>query len=599
MAKNKTPQPPRPLLDALLRPRTVQVVGRRSPADQIRVGKKIARRDGPVDLVLIASSRNISAPVNRAALQAQAVVVLPGGELARADHERHRAAVLGPDGGVWSPIVGAGIAAPAFHTLERRPTLVVTQNRAAAHQILRAAASRGLRLLGAVCTGGGHSPTSWTDLVTAAAAQDPAPVVLVQLQQPVPLSALTEVARLNQDMVLVLPRSRPLAGEAFRGTPVDQAVVARALGLTVVHAIPEAVEASFLLGRGVRRHGAVVRAVAASAEEAVLLEDALGRCGVCARLVSHTPASTKRQKGSPPAADRVDCNLLGGEPPAREAPAALSLALDGAVVPGPGRAVEATLRALASLQAPGQWRPDQTLRRPRVGRAEAQRLLDGWRASLNELQAKELLRCYGLNGPAEELVTSASGVSRMAREIGFPVAVKAVGPQLQGRMPRGAVALGVSNESSVRQAFREVVNACGALHPAPLLEGVLVSAMLDLPAFLQIDLVWSSPSPPLLLARACVAHLHAPTRALVCPASMQGCRDLAAALLVQAQLSAKPAPVNHLARFLSHLSWMGADLDGRMRWLRLDTVSPPDARTPPLVIDGYGEQTESLRAPEY
>ena len=575
------------------------MVGRRRPADQVRVGQKATRRDGPVDLLLIASSKNISASVKRSAPRAQAVVVLPDGALARGDQDRHSTPVLGPGGAIWSPTVGAGIAAPAFRAVERRPTLIVTQSRAAANQLLRASVSRGLRLLGAVCTGGGQSPTSWSDLVSAASALDPAPVVLLHLQQPVSLSALAQVARLDQDVVLVLPRPCSIAGIACQGTPVDQATVARALGLTVVHAIPEAVEASFLLGRGVRRHGAVVMALANSGDEAALVEDALDRNGLSARIDPHAPASTKRKRGGFSTADRVDCLLLGGEPPRRKTRAAVSLALDGAVVPAPGRAVEATLRALASLQAPARWRPDQTLRRPRVGRAEAQRLLDGWRRPLNELQAKELLRCYGLNGPVEQLATSASGVSRMAREIGFPVAVKAVGPQLRGRQPHGAVALDVTTESSARQAFREVINACGVIDPAPLLEGVLVSAMADLPASLDIDLVWSPRSPPLLLARSCVAHLQAPPRALVCPASTEGCTDLAAELLDQAQLPARPAPLRHLARFLSHLTWLGADLDGRMSWLRLDTVSPPTAHTPPLVIDVYGEQNESLRAPAY
>ena len=181
------------------------------------------------------------------------------------------------------------------------------------------------------------------------------------------------------------------------------------------------------------------------------------------------------------------------------------------------------------------------------------------------------------------------------------MSVKAVGPGLHQRLSRGAVALDVDNESAARQAFREVANACGVLEPAPMMEGLLVSAMAALPATLDCTEAWPPGCPPLLMASVRVAHLqhlHGLPLVLACPASEDSCETTATELLLRGQLDHGPARVGHLARFLSRLSWLGADLDGRMRWLRLDTVSPPTARTPPLVIDGCGDQIESFRAPE-
>lgn len=593
--KDKTPHPLPTLLDALLRPRTVHLVGRRGAADLIRVDTKKARRSGPVDLAVIASSSNMAASLDRAAARARAVVVLPVGPQAKAELHDHQAAVLGPGSGVWSPAVAAGIEAAAFRPRERRPTLVVTRSRVSAQHLLRAASGRKLRLQGAICTGGDAGSTSWIDVVEAAAALDPAPVVLVQLQRCVTLADLARVASLEADVVLVLGRPHPLAGLDAPVPDPDQAVAARALGLAVVKTVDQAVEAAFLLGRGVRRGGAVVRAVASNPEETVLLEDGLWRNGV--RAYVDPPGARRKSKGSRTATDRVDCLVLGGGPIREDA--AVCLTLDGGTTPRPGRAVEATLGALAALQAPRRWRPGQSRRRPRVRVGEARRLLDGWRCSLHELQVKELLGCYGLRGPEAELATSSSGAGRLARDLGFPVAVKAVGPQLRERQTRGMVALDVQNESAVRQAFREVVNACAAEDPSPLLEGVLVSAMVDLPAALDCTLCWSPRSPALLLARSRIAHLSAPPLVLLCPATTEDCLDLAGELLRGIKRPDSGAPARYLARFLSRLSWLGADLDGRMRWLRLDTVSPPTAHTPPLVIDGYGEQLESLRAPQY
>ena len=580
------------MLDSLLRPRTVKVVGRRRLADPIRVGKKLLRGAGPAELVLIASSSNISASVARAAAHAGAVVVLPATGGSVEGLHGHPAAVLGPGAGVWSPTVRAGISAPPFRVQERRPTLVVTQSRAAAQHLMGAASGRKLRLSGAICTGAGGGPTSWIAVVEAASTLDPAPVILLQLQRRVTVAALARVAALEADVVLMLGRPLPLAGLDGPLPRPDQADAARALGLVVVRTAQEAVEASFLLGRGVRRRGAVVKAVAAGEDEATQLQDALWRGGVDADL-----APPARIPGGRAAARRVDCLLLGGAPATEHA--AVCLTLESGFTPAPGQAVEATLGAVAALQGSAGWRPGRSPRRPRVRVAEARRLLDGWPGALHELQVKELLRCYDLLSPSEELVSSSSGASRAARRIGFPVAVKALGPQLQQRQPREMVALDVRNESAVRQAFREVINACGALAPSPLLEGVLVSAMVPLPAALDCALCWTPQSPALLLARGRVAHLSTPPHVLFCPAAVEDCEGLSAELLHGIHLPDVGAHARHLARFLSRISWLGADLQGRMRWLRLDTISPPTARRAPLVIDGYCEQTESFRAPEF
>ncbi len=574
----------RGLLDWLLRPRSVRVVGRRRPADKLQFNKRLAKARGAVELVVVAGARCAPATVNKAAAAARAVVVLPSSGTDACALTDCEAAVLGPGSGLWSPSLAAGVETQGRRGRERRPVLVVTTTRAAASQALRAAQGRGLRLLGAVCTGPDDGPISWADVVTEAAFRDPAPVVLVHLQCPVTAAALARVAALEADVVLVDGVPEPVAGLNDAAPTLVPEMVARALGLVVVDSMAEAAEAAFLLGRGVRRHGATVLGVARDLEEAALLEDALRRGGVTADIEDQTHG------------ERVDCLLqLGaGEVPAGHA--AVRLAMDGDPTPAPHRATEATLWALSALQTPRRWRPNEALRRPRVRAAEARHLLDGWRAALDELQVKELLRCYGLRGPAEELTSSASGASRAARDLGFPVAVKAVGPGLTRRLPRGMVALNVDNESAVRQAFREVANACGALDPAPLLEGVLVSALAPLPATLDFHLVWPPHSPPLLVAVVRVAHLGG-VRLLPCPAGPEACEATAGDLLLRGDLARGPAQTRHLARFLSRLSWLGADLDGRMRWLRLDTVSPPAARTPPLVIDGCAEQNEGFRAP--
>ena len=572
---------------ALLRPQTVRIAGRRGAGMVIRVEGGMLRKSGAAELVLIAGHRGLKRALNKAAAGARAVVVLP-----RQDHQEvippasREVPVLGPGSGIWSPVVQAGVAAPGHTAQQRRGCLLVTRSRALAAQLVGVAAARGLCIEGVVCTGCDR-PVSWVDVAVAAAELDPSPVVIAAPGPPATIDDLGRLAGVQAEMVL-------LAGP---GSATSQRSMARALGLTVTRSACEAAEVAFLLGCGVRRGGATVQLVAADEDQAEVLRQAAAGAGV--ELEGCTVLAGKRGRPGHRGAGRLDCLLYGPGVDLVRRQAAVELQWDGGFLPGPAQAVDSTLAALATLQAPALPAPGTALRRPRVSVARARRLLDGWGSLLDELQVKELLDCYGLKGPAESLASSSSGASRMAREIGFPVAVKPVGPQLRDRRSRGAVALGVGNESGVRQAFREVVNACAAMVPPPLLEGVLVSAMAEVPWFLDCSLIWPDHGPPLLSVEPRAGHLRLAPVMLACPAPEGHCQQAAARLLQRSQVSPNKSLLVRLSRFLWRLTWLGLDLVGRMRWLRLDTVSPPTSRTSPLVLDGYGEQTEGMRAPAY
>ena len=133
----------RGLLDWLLRPRSVRVVGRRRPADKLQFNKRLAKARGAVELVVVAGARCAPATVNKAAAAARAVVVLPSSGTDACALTDCEAAVLGPGSGLWSPSLAAGVETQGRRGRERRPVLVVTTTRAAASQALRAAQVRG------------------------------------------------------------------------------------------------------------------------------------------------------------------------------------------------------------------------------------------------------------------------------------------------------------------------------------------------------------------------------------------------------------------------------------------------------------------------
>lgn len=109
--------------------------------------------------------------------------------------------------------------------------------------------------------------------------------------------------------------------------------------------------------------------------------------------------------------------------------------------------------------------------------AKAKRLLSSGKP-LSEHSAKQLLRTYGIRVPREQLVTSAAAAVRAAGLIGYPVVMKACGPQLPHKSDLGLVKLGLRSASQVRDAYREITDAAKEAG-AGRLEGVLVCQQVD------------------------------------------------------------------------------------------------------------------------
>ncbi|MEV0368460.1 acetate--CoA ligase family protein [Streptomyces sp. NPDC050636] len=96
---------------------------------------------------------------------------------------------------------------------------------------------------------------------------------------------------------------------------------------------------------------------------------------------------------------------------------------------------------------------------------------------LSEHAAKQLLRAYGIRVPREQLVTSAAAAVRAASLVGYPVVMKASGPQLAHKTELGLVKVGLTSASQVRDAYRELIDI--ARYEDVPLDGVLVCQMIE------------------------------------------------------------------------------------------------------------------------
>jgi acetate---CoA ligase (ADP-forming) len=140
---------------------------------------------------------------------------------------------------------------------------------------------------------------------------------------------------------------------------------------------------------------------------------------------------------------------------------------------------EAAASALAKLTSYGEWRrrppgavPAFTDIRAEDARAVVERASargGGW---LSPKEVHDLFAAAGIPVAKARFVASADEAVKAAAAIGYPVAVKAAGPTIIHKTERGGVALGLSDEAAIRQAYTGMLDRLGRD-----LTGVLVQEM--------------------------------------------------------------------------------------------------------------------------
>jgi acetyltransferase len=76
--------------------------------------------------------------------------------------------------------------------------------------------------------------------------------------------------------------------------------------------------------------------------------------------------------------------------------------------------------------------------------------------ALDEVESKQLIRAYGIPTPTEITVQSPDDAVKAARQIGYPVVLKAVAAKLLHKSDAGAVALRLANDDAVRAAYARI-----------------------------------------------------------------------------------------------------------------------------------------------
>ncbi|MGM0540483.1 MAG: acetate--CoA ligase family protein [Thermodesulfobacteriota bacterium] len=114
-------------------------------------------------------------------------------------------------------------------------------------------------------------------------------------------------------------------------------------------------------------------------------------------------------------------------------------------------------------------------------KGEAERIirecLDQGKTSLGELDGTRLLKCYGFEVLPTELATSSAEAGQVAEEMGFPVVMKIVSPQILHKSDAGGVIVGIEGREEAEQGFETIMASARRYDPEAQLEGVLVQKM--------------------------------------------------------------------------------------------------------------------------
>jgi hypothetical protein len=105
-------------------------------------------------------------------------------------------------------------------------------------------------------------------------------------------------------------------------------------------------------------------------------------------------------------------------------------------------------------------------------------LLEAAGEVLSDQESKVVLRGHGIEVTRQAFANSGSGAAGFADKIGYPVALKALSPELRRKREIGAVALDVQNAAAVKRAYAEIVANVEEQAPMIQLDGVVVAEMI-------------------------------------------------------------------------------------------------------------------------
>jgi acetate---CoA ligase (ADP-forming) len=248
----------------------------------------------------------------------------------------------------------------------------------------------------------------------------------------------------------------------------------------------------------------------------------------------------------------------------------------------------AALRQAAKYQAAGtvdDFKPYTDVNKQRARSIIAEARWAG-RQALTEMEAKELFATYGLPVTAAKLAKTENDAAVLAKEIGFPVVLKIVSPDILHKSDAGGVKVNLRDEEAVRAAFRTILENAKNYKADADIHGILVSEM----APAGTEVICGSVNDPtfgptvMLGLGGIFVEVLKDVTFRVAPVSEEGAMEMFPEIrsfpILQGARGEKKRDQKALAQVLSRLSQLISDLE--------DDIAETDANPILLYEDGKG-----------
>lgn len=121
--------------------------------------------------------------------------------------------------------------------------------------------------------------------------------------------------------------------------------------------------------------------------------------------------------------------------------------------------------------------PRDFVRDPEAARRVIETVVGQGRDMLTGPESQEVIAAYGIPGIRSRVAADAATAGRIAGEIGGPVAIKILSPDISHKSDVGGVILGVSGAAEAERVTAELLSRIAALRPEARLAGVTVEPM--------------------------------------------------------------------------------------------------------------------------
>jgi len=112
---------------------------------------------------------------------------------------------------------------------------------------------------------------------------------------------------------------------------------------------------------------------------------------------------------------------------------------------------------------------------------KARKIIDNARSkgrlALTEVEAKKVFDAYGLPITPTELAKTEDEAVTLANQIGYPLVMKIVSPDILHKSDAGGVKVNIKNETMVREAFKTILDNAKSYKADALIEGIAVQEM--------------------------------------------------------------------------------------------------------------------------